>query len=475
VSQADTRQDWEYRREIGLPFTLALETGRELRCVVVLRCLPGRRLVCKAYLDDEPVLMKLFLDAQMEQEAAADAAGVEALMAAHIRTPALLVRDRVAGQAYPLLLFEYLPDTSSFREGWESADAQHQSSLIAGLLQMVASQHLAGLRQRDFHLRNFLLDREGDLYAIDGGDYLTSAAPVNRAAALENLGVLFGHLPRRVLVHEPKLLEHYLQSRQWLFEPELMDKVFTGANNFRRRRARIISRKAFRDCSEFKVWRKGALHINQRRDLDSQLLIDWIETSRLDLVPETDVMLKPGNSQTVWQTRLGGTDVVVKRYNIKNWRHALRRAFSRSRASRSWENAHALRAYHIRTPEPLVMIEQRTGPIRRRAWFITRVAEGTGANEFFNGREMPEIKSDMRRLADLVSAFGENDLVHGDMKATNFLLSAQAVQVIDLDSMRQDAGPVEIAEDRRRFLANWQEDAGLRRLFAGLLHRPDQR
>jgi len=469
VSQEAARQDWEYSREIGLPFTLTLESGKQLRCVAVLRCLPGRRLVCKAYQDDEPVLVKLFLDAQMEQEAAADSAGVEGLMAANIRTPALLARDRVVGQGYPLLLFEYLPDTSSFREGWESADPSRQSLLIADLLQMVARQHQAGLRQRDFHLRNFLLDPEGNLYAIDGGDYLITDAPVNRTAALKNLGVLFGHLPRKVLLNEPELTAHYLQLRQWPSEPELMNKVFTGANSFRRRRARIISRKAFRNCSEFKVWRRGSLHVNQRRDLDSQALIDWMETSGLDLVPEKDFMLKPGNSQTVWQTRLGGMDVVVKRYNIKNWRHALRRAFSRSRASRSWENAHALRAYHIQTPEPLAMIEQRTGLIRRRAWFITRVAAGAGANKFFDDRELSESRSDMRRLAGLVSAFGENELVHGDMKATNFMLSARAVQVIDLDSMRQDAGSVEIAEDRRRFLANWQDRPDMQQAFAELL------
>ena len=472
MSRSVVRQDWEYAREIGLPFSLMLETGRELVCVALLRCLPGRRLVCKAYIDDEPVLMKLFLDPQMEQELAADAAGVEALMAAHVRTPALLARDRVAGKGYPLLLFEYLADTTSFREAWESAPASRQSSMLADLLRMVAVQHLAGLRQRDFHLRNFLLDGAGDLYAIDGGDYLVSAAPVARTAALKNLGVLFGHLPRKVLVNEAGLLKHYLQPRQWQFEPAFVHQVFAGANSFRRRRARIIGRKAFRDCSEFKVWRKGSLHVNQRRDLDSQLLVDWMEHSKLGLLPETDLMLKPGNSQTVWQTRLGAMDVVVKRYNIKDWRHAIRRACSRSRASRSWENAHALRAYHIRTPEPLAIIEQRVGAIRRRAWYITRVADGTSASEFFSGREISELEPDARRLADLVLSFGENELVHGDMKAANFMLSARAVEVIDLDSMRQDARPGEIAEDRRRFLANWQQDAGLQQLFAELLHAP---
>ena len=469
MKQADVRRDWEHGRQIVVPFKLALASGHRLECVSILRCLPGRRLVCKAYLEEKPVLVKLFLDAQMKQEADADAVGVEALMAANISTPALLARDRVAERPYPLLLFEYLPDTSSFRETWESAQSSRQSALIADLLRMVASQHMAGLRQRDFHLRNFLLDPEDNLYAIDGGDYLISDAPVGKAASLNNLGVLFGHLPRRVLVHEPGLLEQYLQRRQWQFGTGLMDTVFTAANRFRRRRARIISRKAFRSCSEFRVWSKGGLRISQRRDLDSRALLDWIETSGLDLLPETDRMLKRGNSQTVWQTRIGDLDVVIKRYNIKDWRHALRRGFSRSRASRSWENAHALRAYHIQTPEPLAMIEQRAGPIRHRAWFITRLAHGISAKKYFTGKALAEVEPDMYRLADLVLAFGENELTHGDMKATNFMLSGRGVQVIDLDSMRQDAGAGEIARDRARFLANWQQDAELQRRFTELL------
>jgi len=469
VTQADSRKDWEHKREISLPFLLSLETGGELECTEVLRCLPGRRLVCKAHLNGKPVLMKLFLDAHMEQEAAGDAAGVKALMDAQISTPALLSPDRVAGEGYPLLLFEYLPDTSSFREAWEMAGAGVQRSLISELLHMVAMQHLAGLRQRDFHLRNFLLDHAGRLYAIDGGDYLISDVPVSKIPALKNLGVLFGHLPRRVLVQQPELLQHYLTPRQWQAEPELIEQVYAGANSFRRRRAKVISRKAFRNCSEFRVRRKDGLHICQRRDLHEQALDEWIDQSRLDLLPDSDVMLKPGNSQTVWQTRIDGMEVVVKRYNLKSWRHALRRAFSRSRASRSWENAHALRAYHIKTPEPLAMIEQRTGPIRQRAWFITRVADGIGANRFFRGKETVDVESNVARLAKLISAFGEDELLHGDMKATNFILSGQDVEVIDLDSMRQDAGAAEIAEDRRRFLANWQEDPELQQMFAGLL------
>ena len=84
------RQDWEYARDIGLPFTLELVSGPPLVCREILRCLPGRRLVCRAEQGGNTLLVKLFMGQDADREAAEDAAGVKALMAAGIPTPALL-------------------------------------------------------------------------------------------------------------------------------------------------------------------------------------------------------------------------------------------------------------------------------------------------------------------------------------------------------------------------------------------------
>ena len=55
------RQDWEYARDIGLPFTLELVSGPPLVCREILRCLPGRRLVCRAEQGGNTLLVKLFM------------------------------------------------------------------------------------------------------------------------------------------------------------------------------------------------------------------------------------------------------------------------------------------------------------------------------------------------------------------------------------------------------------------------------
>ena len=461
-------QDWEHRREIVLPFSLPLVGGVELLCEDVLRILPGRRLVCRARQGDKPVLVKLFLGEDRRREAQEDARGVKSMMDAGILTPTLRLESSVKDKAYPVLLFDFISEARSFRQRWTEAGGRQRIELLQDLLRLVARQHQAGLRQRDFHLNNFILDAQERLYAIDGGDFIVAANVLSKRASVANLGVLFGHLPRRVLLDAPQLLDTYLEQRAWQASTHLLSQVSKAADAFRHRRARRISRKGFRNCSEFVVRRRGKLRICQRRDLPTDVLEDWLQSSNLAPLSE-ETVLKPGNSQTVWVSRIDRREVVIKRYNLKNRLHALRRMFTRSRASRAWENALSLRAYHIATPQPLAMIEERRFGFRRRAWLITDSAAGIGANRYIPGHSDDQT---LARLVSVVRAFGENGLVHGDMKATNFMMSDKLVEVIDLDSLfRPLTAPVlraRVAKDRRRFLQNW-EDAGLRQRFAELL------
>lgn len=463
-------QDWEHRREIALPFSLHLVDNIELLCEDILRILPGRRLVCRARQGDKPVLVKLFLGEDGQREAREDALGVKAMMAAGIVTPTLRLTSSVKDKGYPVLLFDFIAKARSFRQSWTESEGRQRIELLEDLLRLVAKQHEAGLWQRDFHLNNFILDAQGRLYAIDGGDFIVGANALSKRVSVANLGVLFGHLPRRVLLDAPQLLDAYLDQRGWEGSAQLLRQVSKSANAFRHRRARRISRKGFRNCSEFVVWKSRDLRICQRRDFSRSVLEKWMQETALAPGVEEQV-LKPGNSQTVWISRIGGREVVIKRYNLKNRLHALRRMFTRSRASRSWENALSLRAYHIATPQPLAMIEERRFGFRQRAWLLTARAAGIGANRY-----IPEHSDDqtLARLASVVRAFGENGLVHGDMKATNFMMTDEQVEVIDLDSLFHPlTAPVlraRVAKDLRRFLQNW-EDAGLRKRFARLLKR----
>ncbi|HDK38323.1 MAG TPA: hypothetical protein ENG92_04835 [Thiolapillus brandeum] len=460
--------DWEHSREIRLPFCLQLVTGETLCCEENLRILPGRRLVCRATMDGKQVLAKLFLGKDRQREAEQDALGVKAMMAAGILTPALWLESRVEGKGYPILLFDFISRARSFRQSWAEAGENQQTGLLEALLQLVAKQHQAGLHQRDFHLNNFILDEAGQLYAIDGGDFIIGDRPLEKSSSIASLGVLFGHFPQEVFLNASQLLIKYFQQRGWEVSDRILRQVGQVANDFRHRRARRISRKSFRNCSEFMVRKEENLHICQRRDFSPDALHKWLQASNLSPRAE-DSVLKRGNSQTVWISHMDGLEVVIKRYNLKNPWHAMRRLFTRSRAAKSWANAHRLRVYHIATPQPLAMIEERWGVFRRRAWLITAKARGVGANHYISDHAD---ESAVKRLAAVVRSFGENGLVHGDMKATNFMMSDESVEVIDLDSMSRPLTDVMlrrlVAKDHKRFLQNWRDD-NLRMRFAKLL------
>lgn len=453
------REDWEYARDISLPFELSLDDGKRLVCEQILRLLPGRRVVCRARQGDQAVLIKLFMGKGCQREANEDAAGVEALMSAGISTPPLLYRDTVSGKGYPVLVFEFLPDAQQFWQAWRDPNAKE--NLLDQLISMVAQQHQAGLWQRDFHLRNYLVDQQGQLQAIDGGDY--AVGKVSHRTTLHNLGMLFGHLPRELLLDSERWVEAYRQARHWSPEQLKSQTVLRAADRFRRKRASRISRKGYRNCSEFLVREYRQLRVYQRRDLDVNALNLWLDAQLAGVGEQDGTLLKAGNSQTVWREMLADREVVIKRYNLKSWLYRLKRALVRSRASRAWEAALKLRAYHVNTPEPLAMIEERAGPLRRRAWLITDYQQGQGAGQYFSGLEHNEMhQRQLDNILDMVQALALNGVVHGDLKATNFILDQEQEQgwLIDLDSMRfprlrlvQRRG---VSGDLKRFGDNWQ-------------------
>ena len=65
---------------------------------------------------------------------------------------------------------------------------------------------------------------------------------------------------------------------------------------------------------------------------------------------------------------------------------------------------------------------------------------------------------------------------HGDLKASNFLLTEQGAAIIDLDSMEEHS-KIRIRrkaqrQDIERFLRNWSSVPSLEKRFADLLESP---
>src|SRR5690606_32528291 len=114
-----------------------------------------------------------------------------------------------------------------------------------------------------------------------------------------------------------------------------------------------------------------------------------------------------------------GKKLVVKQYVNKDWLRKLRRAFRPSRAARSWYFSHAFAFAGIAVPQPIALIEQRSGPIVTNAWFVSEYCEDTDLLELWQHRA-PD-PDELSSLHAIFAALKYLRISHGDMKATNLL------------------------------------------------------
>ena len=126
---------------------------------------------------------------------------------------------------------------------------------------------------------------------------------------------------------------------------------------------------------------------------------------------------------------------------------------------------HRLQRLGISTPRPVALLETRRG----LATVAYLVSEDLGtpldlsqaiAEDGYSGRIG-------REVAGLFRGLGEAGLVHGDTKASNFLVSGNGVSVVDLDAMKR--GSQARSRDVARFLANWDDAPEVRESFRGAL------
>jgi tRNA A-37 threonylcarbamoyl transferase component Bud32 len=427
------------------PFTLAMTGADPLTALTVYRHLPGRRITFRARWGNLEAVAKLFF---REKEYRRERAGLEALSEAGIPCPRVLCRLVDDGQGAWLLITEYLPQPRGLASLCYEAD---EATVIGGLREAVAligRGHRAGLAQRDIHLDNFLATERG-LFMVDGGGVEVSGN-VSAPDREDNLALFLAQLIPDFDSLIPRLLDAYGDGAP--DAASLAERVAV----MRERRIRHYQKKSLRTCTEFVAERATGHFAVIRRDcLDSDVA---------GLVAEPEVamggshMLKPGNTATV--VRVG--DRVIKRYNIKDWKHFLSRCWRPSRARVSWCNSLRLNYLGIPAPRSLALRENRMGPLRREAYLVSDHVAGPDLLAWVaDNREIPAwLDNEIRRLFDV---FWAARVSHGDMKATNLIVAGEKLVVLDLDAMayHPHAGRFKKAHrrDLTRFMANWESGA----------------
>jgi len=465
-----------------MPFRFPLDSdgkSGDLVCTRVTRLLPGKRLVCLGDLNDQQVVVKFYLDpGGAKRHFSRELKGVHAFQSAGVKTPQLISAGRYGG-AYVLCFQRISPAEDLFAASEKQTDDAQKIRLLSRAVLAVADQHNAGLKQEDLHRENFLLSGD-EVYSIDGDavNARKMGKPLSEKESLKNLGLFFTHLYPYQVHLIPDIFKVYAEKRGWQPTDRRIRRLFKAVYRQKQQRKQEYLKKIFRECTEFVCSKKWNRFMVCRRDRYTPELADLLEDP--DAFMASGELLKSGNTATVALARAGGSDVVIKRYNIKSFGHGLNRFFRPSRAWMSWRNAHRLTYMDIPTPVPVALIERRWGPFRRKAYFITEAARGIPLNHLFASETLDgaAIDKELKRLESIFQSMATARIWHGDFKASNFIVSKEDIKVVDLDVMMEYryrwAFQKAFQKDLKRFMKNWTDIPEIERKCQQMLERIKQ-
>lgn len=461
-------------RSPALPLRIESGAGDALQLQRLLRVLPGQRYVGVAEWRGRLVLAKVLVGSKAARHFQRELEGAQLLAQQGLKTPELLAHGLEQNGGW--LLFDYLEGAQSLADAWGKEGAGDElnaprQALLASALGVIGQLHARGLWQADLHLDN-LLQRDGQLYLVDGGGIHSQVPgqPLAQDKVLENLGVLFAQLPVMAEDVLEEQLVHYLLANSEHALP--LQALLKEVAKVRRWRLRDYLKKIGRDCSLFsaKVGAFGLRVVRREAEGELQPLLaapdDYIERGHL---------YKTGGAATVAKVELHGRPLLVKRYNIKNLAHWLKRFWRPSRAWHSWREANRLHLLGIATPTPLAVLERRWCWLRSRAYLITEYVLGQDIIarfqpylEHVDGAGLPP-EAELQALDQLFAALLRERISHGDLKGYNVLWDNGRWALIDLDAMRQHRSDSSFARaygrDRARFLRNWPADSALHQLL----------
>ena len=468
-------------RTLTLPVSIDLQlnesaVAERIELLRFFRILPGKRVVALARWRDRLVVAKIFLvQSSWKRHLLRETNGITFLLSEGISTPKIEGIGNSHGGEAGVLLLEYMDQSKSVRKGWKNSDDSEREQLLTKVVGLIARCHSRGLVQHDIHLDNFLLQQLSSLEKQKQQLYLLDAADVERRAsdkdgvaldnisALQNLALFFAQFPASNDHRVAHLFEHYRRQRPDARLDTTIASFKAMLRRARLRRIELVSNKLYRTSTAnvcVKTWTKFVVY---RRKIESPSLQAFIDDP--DAVMEKGKSLKQGNSSTVALVEIDGNSYVVKRYNLKSPWHFLRRMWRPSRAWVSWRNAHTLKLLGIATPAPRLMMERRIGFLRGQAYFVSKFNNGEDvlsavSEQSTNSKLWQRMLAQFEELFCIMREYG---IVHGDTKASNFILGKTRLKVLDLDAMQMGRSGRRFRrgfqKDLQRFADNWHSEA----------------
>lgn len=407
----------------------------------VARVLPGRRVSGIGHCGGRTVFAKIFYGRQARRYWERELTGAALMARSEASSPPLIGQGATVDAGGYVALYQALPGAVGL------SDNDHEE--IVAALRCLARLHDTNLVQSDPHLNNFVRS-DGVVYAVDA-DSLRRAPQVRRH--LNNLAALLAQRTPEFDQEIAELWAIYAQERdEYVARMGSPEQLLKLTRRERQLRVRRYLKKTQRECTEFV----------QRRKFTRDFLCDrghWPSLQKFMAFPEefmtSGAPLKQGNSATVVRCVIDGNAYVIKRYNIKNLAHRVKRWIKR-RARNAWMNGHRLDFLGIDTAKPVALLEQKWGWFAGVAYLVM---PDCGERDLVHTlAHAPERLDELApKTVALLTKLRQAGLEHGDLKATNLMVSDDAVLLIDYDAVREG----DPAGDVVRFLENWVDDPEL--------------
>jgi len=188
--------------------------------------------------------------------------------------------------------------------------------------------------------------------------------------------------------------------------------------------------------------------------------------------------LKEDTTASVWRIEHQDQPIVVKRYNTQNLWHAIRRSFRQSRADNCRKMTTQFMHAGIVTAPNVAVIQEWIGPFKLRSWFICEFFPGKALTSYFDDQDLglprgTELQTLKKNVSGLFESLRKARLSHGDLKATNILLSGNQLCLIDLDAAHTHKNNNSFQrahkKDQARFMKNWLPQADIYKMFEPLV------
>ncbi|HLB57431.1 MAG TPA: lipopolysaccharide kinase InaA family protein, partial [Gammaproteobacteria bacterium] len=357
----------------------------------------------------------------------------------------------------------------------DKLDLSEALPLLRGVILELATQHVLGILQRDLHLKNFLVTQR-KIYTLDGASITTFGEPLDKKISLTNLGLFFAQLGVGTDDLQEDFFKYYAKLRGWPIKNSDLTTLRSIVIQSNQKRQQRFQKKVLRNCTAFSKTKTSKQWMMQDRGYLSSEFTQFLKNPDKAFSTASH-LLKAGRTTSVAKIKINNHLFVVKRYNIKNSLHALRRCLRETRAVTSWRLAQQLRLFCIPTAKPVACIEYRFLGLRSKSYFIMEYIEGPHLGNYFSRYRYGDAEAEKvaERVVNLFKNLGELRMTHGDLKMTNILVANNHPVLIDLDGMiaHRSAASFRRAfkKEINRFMKNWEDQPDVYALFDGLIKK----